>query len=225
MIGLYDWLNWLPQMLGGYWLSLLVAAISLLLGIPLGFMLALGAGSAYKILKIPILMVIEVGRGAPLLILLQFMYFGLSSIKLTLTSMTASIAALTLCTGAYTSEIIRGALGAVPRGQKQASQALGLKAWDSYRFIVIPQALPIALPSLLGFSILILQATSLCFTIALPELLSTAYNIGSETLKYLSALTLSGLLYALVCIPAALLANHLEKHTHQSTFSSTKQKR
>jgi len=215
MSELSDWLDWLPQMLGGYWLSLLTAAISLLLGIPLGFILALSVSSGHKILKIAMLAMIEVGRGAPLLILLQFMYFGLPSIKLTLTSMTASIAAFTLCSGAYTSEIIRGALQAVPNGQKQASQALGLKAWDSYRFIVIPQALPIALPSLLGFSILILQATSLCFTIALPELLSTAYNLGSETLKYLSVLTLSGLLYALVCIPASLLVNRLEKRIHQ----------
>jgi len=215
MSELSDWLDWLPQMLGGYWLSLLTATISLLLGIPLGFMLALGVGSGHKILKITMLTVIEAGRGTPLLILLQFMYFGLPSIALTLSSITASIAAFTLCSGAYTSEIIRGALQAVPNGQKQASQALGLNTWHSYRFIVIPQALPIALPSLLGFSILILQATSLCFTIALPELLSTAYNIGSETLKYLSVLTLSGLLYALVCMPASLLVDRLEKRIHQ----------
>jgi len=68
-----------------------------------------------------------------------------------------------------------------------------------------------ALPPLLGFAILILQATSLCFTIALPELMSTAYDIGSETFKYLSVLTLCGLLYALIGIPAALLVAHLEK--------------
>jgi len=215
MMWLADWLNWLPQMLSGYWLSVQVAAVSLLAGIPLGLVFALAIRSTHKPIKIPLLVLAEVGRGAPLLILLQFMYFGLPSIKLTLTSMAASIAALTFCTAGYTSEIIRGALQAVPNGQWQASQSLGLTAWGSYRFIVIPQALRMALPALLGFSILILQATSLCFTIALPELLSTAYDIGSETFKYMSVLGLSGALYALVCIPAALLVSRLEQRLGQ----------
>jgi len=64
---------------------------------------------------------------------------------------------------------------------------------------------------LLGFSILIFQATSLCFTIALPELLSRAYEIGSTTFLYFPALVAAGLLYASICIPASLLVSYAEK--------------
>jgi polar amino acid transport system permease protein len=73
---------------------------------------------------------------------------------------------------------------------------------DALRFVIIPQALRVALPSLLGFSVTLHQATSLCFTIALPELVSRASAIGSETFEYLSVLLLAGLLLAVVWVPA-----------------------
>jgi polar amino acid transport system permease protein len=118
---------------------------------------------------------------------------------------------LACCTGAYTSEIIRAGFEAVPYGQKEAALVIGLNGVDALRFVVVPQGLRVALPALLGFSIMMLQATSLCFTIALPELVSRASNIGSTTFEYMPVLILAGLMFAVICIPATLLVSVLER--------------
>jgi polar amino acid transport system permease protein len=207
--------SWLPQLWGGLMLSLGVTAASLLIGLPLGFFLSLGVMARERVLRYAALAVVEIGRGAPSLVLLQFAYFGLPSTGLVLSSFGASIVALSLSTAAYTSEIIRAGLQSVPAGQREAALATGMTRLDTMRFVIMPQGLRIAIPALLGFAILIFQTTSLCFAIALPELTSRAYEIGTNTFRYLPALTLAGLLYLMVCIPATMLVSWVEaRATH-----------
>lgn len=201
---------WLPKMLDGLYLSMTVTFFSLLIGIPLGFALSLSVASRTRSIRWLSLVIVELGRGAPSLVLLQFAYFGLPSTGLTLSSFGASVLALSWTTCAYTSEIIRGALHAVPKGQYEASLAVGLNPVDTMRFIIVPQGLKVALPSLFGFSILIFQSTSLCFAIALPELISRAYEIGTNTFQYFPALVLAGLLYLMICAPATIIVGLLE---------------
>lgn len=206
-----DVISWMPELLDGLAISLKVTIASLVIGIPFGLCLALGVQARSKFLRGLCLVVVEIGRGAPALILLQFIYFGLPTAGITMTSLIAAIFALSWTTGAYTSEIIRAGLESVPAGQKEAAQALNLSRMDSLRYVTLPQGMRVAVPALLGFSILIFQATSLCFTIALPELLSRAYEIGSTTFLYFPALVAAGLLYASICIPASLLVSYAEK--------------
>lgn len=205
------WSDWFPTLLGGFAISLEVTAVCLAIGIPLGLVLALGVRSERAAVRWSALTIVEVGRGTPALILLQFAYFGLPSAGLTLSSFTAAGLALGWCTGAYTSEIIRAGLEAVPFGQKEAATACGLNETDALRYIILPQGLRVALPALLGFSILMLQATSLCFTIALPELVSQAYIVGSTTFRYMPVFLLAGLMFAAICIPATALVSALER--------------
>ena len=216
MSGLFDfWREWLPSMLHGLLISVEVTSVGLVFGVPLGLALALGVQSRSALPHWLSLAIVEIGRGAPVLILLQFAYFGLPSAGLSLSSFTAASFAFAWCTGAYTSEIIRAGLEAVPHGQKEAASAIGFTRLDELRFVVLPQGLRVALPALLGFAILMLQASSLCFAIALPELVSQAYSIGSTTFSYMPILTLSGLLYAAICIPATLLVAGLERRLHR----------
>ncbi|UWU25924.1 amino acid ABC transporter permease (plasmid) [Rhizobium sp. CB3060] len=203
--------SWMPDLLSGLSISLQVTALSLLLGIPFGLLLALGVLARNRALRAVSLILVEVGRGAPALVLLQFIYFGLPSVGLTIGSFVAAVIALAWNTGAYTSEIIRASLQSIAHGQREAAQALGLNRTDELRFVLLPQGLRVALPALLGFSILIFQGTSLCFAIALPELVSRAYEIGSNTFRYFPALLCAGALYACISIPAALLVSHVEK--------------
>ena len=205
------WWRSLPQLLSGLAVSLEVTGIALAVGIPLGLGLALAVQSRRAAVRYPALAFVEIGRGAPALILLQFAYFGLPSAGISLSSIAAASLALAWTTSAYTSEIIRAGLQAVPRGQVEAATAVGMTQLDSLRFVVVPQAMRIAAPALLGFSILMLQASSLCFAIALPELLSQAYMIGTTTFRYLPILCLAGLLYAAICIPATFAVAALEK--------------
>jgi polar amino acid transport system permease protein len=205
------WADSLPTLLRGLWLSLQVTGASLVLGIPLGLLLALSVQSRRRAVSMSALLVVEVGRGAPLLVLLQFVYFGLPTAGLTLSAFASATVAFAWCTGAYTSEIIRGGLEAVPHGQKEAAEALGFIRSDALRYVILPQGLRVSIPALLGFSILMLQASSLCFAIALPELLSKAYQIGSSTFRYMPLLVLAAALYAAICIPATLVVGVLER--------------
>lgn len=209
------WWEWLPSLLNGLEVSVAVTAVSLALGIPLGLILALAVQSKKAAPRTIALVAVEVGRGAPALILLQFTYFGLPNAGLALSSFVSASLALAWCTGAYTSEIIRAGLEAVPHGQKEAASAIGLSGWDALRYVVLPQGLRVSIPPLFGFSILMLQASSLCFAIALPELVSQAYIIGSNTFRYMSILVLAGLLYAVICIPATMAVSALERRLGQ----------
>jgi polar amino acid transport system permease protein len=205
------WLAWFPELWKGFVLSMQVTAVSLALGVILGLLLALGVSASGRAVRYPSLLIVELGRGAPALILLQYFYFGLPTAGLTLSSFWAAALALAYCTAAYTSEIIRGGIEAVAQGQNEAAEVIGLNRFDALRFIILPQALRVALPSLLGFSIMMFQASSLCFTIALPEIVSRASAIGSSTFEYMPVLTLAGLMYAAVCAPATLGVAALEK--------------
>lgn len=99
------WAEWLPRLLGGLWLGWgKVAGLSLLIGIPLGLVLALAVQAKWTPLRAAALVFVEVGRGTPALVLLQLTYFGLPNVGLTLATMSAALA-LGVCTGAYTSEI------------------------------------------------------------------------------------------------------------------------
>ena len=209
------WWEWFPSLLDGLRLSVAVTAVSLALGIPLGLILALGVQSKTVAWRTLALFLVEIGRGAPALILLQFTYFGLPNAGVALSSFVSASLALAWCTGAYTSEIIRAGLEAVPYGQKEAATAIGLNRWDALRYVIVPQALRVSVPPLFGFSILMLQASSLCFAIALPELVSQAYIIGSNTFRYMSILVLAGLLYAVICIPATIAVTALERRLGQ----------
>jgi polar amino acid transport system permease protein len=206
-----NWLSWLPDLLSGLRVSVEVAAASLAFGIPLGLVLALVMSARSKAVRITAVLVVEIGRGTPALVLLAIVYYGLPVTGLTLTSFVAAVVALGLNTGAYTSEILRAGLQAVPFGEVEASSALAMSRRDTMRYIVIPQGVRIAIPALMGFSIIQFQATSLAFTIALQELLSRAYTIGSNTFLYLQVLVLAGLLYLIIAVPAGWLVGWTER--------------
>jgi polar amino acid transport system permease protein len=211
------WKEWFPVLADGFMLSLKVTAVSLLAGIPLGMFLALTVQAKSRLVRYAALFVVEIGRGTPLLILLQFVYFGMPSVGVTFTSFVATVIAFTCNAGAYTSEIIRAGFDAVPHGQKEAAASIGLTSWDALRFIVIPQGLQVALPALLGFSVLMLQGTSLCFTISLPEIVSQASSIGSDTFEYMPILILAALFFVSVCVPASFLVSFLERRLSRHT--------
>lgn len=206
-----DVVSWLPDLWGGFLISLQVTFFSLLFGLPAGLLLALGVQSKAKPLHAVCVVFVEIGRGAPALVLMQFLYFGLPSVHLPLGSFVSAVIALAWSTSAYTSEIMRAGLDAVAQGQQEAVSALGMSRADGLRYVILPQGLRVAIPPLLGFSILVFQATSLCFTIALQEIISRAYNIGNTTFFYFPALAVAGLFYAAVCIPASLFVSYVEQ--------------
>jgi polar amino acid transport system permease protein len=209
MEGLWDdWVTYDTQLLDGLWVSVRLTFMTLLIGLPLGLLLAVGALTTRRVLRAAVVLMIETGRGMPALVLLQIVYNG---IPVTLSGFVCACIALALTTAAYTSEIIRGGLQAIPRGEIEAGQALGMSSFHVLRDVVVPQGIRIATPPLLGFCILMFQATSLAFIIAVPELTAQAKSIANATFHYFNLFVLAGLLYAVITISASLMTERVEK--------------
>lgn len=208
---LSNWLEWSPQLFRGLLVSLRLAGLALLCGLPLGLVLALISSGRNKVIRYAAIAVVEIGRGAPALVVLQMVYYGLPASGLTVGAFTSGAIALALTTGAYTSEILRAGLNAVPHREVEAGWALGMTHSDVMRYVVIPQGVLFAVPALMGFAILIFQATALTFTIATPELLARAYRIGAATYLYLDVLILAGIFYLAVTIPFGWLVSYTER--------------
>lgn len=208
-----QWIDWLPGLLTGLQTSIAVTGLSLLFGLPLGLLLAFGMIASSKIVRHITIVFVELGRGIPLLVVLYVVYFGLPDAGLVLESFAAAVLAISINTGAYTSEIFRAGLLSVPRGHIEAAQSLGLNWRDEARYIVLPQAFRTVIPPLVSYSVIVFQATSLGYAIALPELLNSAYQIGSVTFEFLSVFALAGLIYAALSIIVSRLVDAVHTRT------------
>ncbi|WP_254455784.1 amino acid ABC transporter permease [Paeniglutamicibacter quisquiliarum] len=208
-----QWISWLPDLMAGLKISLMVTGFSLLFGLPLGLVLAFGMINRSKTLRYITIGLVELGRGIPLLVVLYLVYFGLPTAGVVLSSLAAAVVGISLNTGAYTSEIFRAGLLSVPRGHVEAAQSLGLNWIDEARYIVLPQAIRAVVPPLMSYSVIVFQATSLGFAIALSELLNSAYQIGSVSFQFLSVFALTGLIYAVLSIAVSRLVDTVHTRT------------
>ena len=205
------WRGALPALLDGLGVGLAVTGLSLLVGLPLGLCLALGTTARRPWLRRACRILPALGRGTPVLILLQGATSGLPG------PAPAPFAAAVLALGGWTaaqgSAILAAAFAAVPRGQRDAAGAIGLDVHDTLRFVVLPQGLRLAAPALLGLAVLLLQATSLGVAIGLPDLVTRTLDLGGATSRVVPALVLAALLYAAAGLPAWWLAAALERRT------------
>jgi polar amino acid transport system permease protein len=212
---LTDWLDWLPDLLPGFKVSLSLTGLCLLLGMPLGLLLAVMIESPVNVLRGAALAIVEVGRGAPALVLLYLIYFGLPQVHITLEAFATGVISLTWTTGAYSSELFRSGLSAVPRGQREAALTSGLRGWTGFRHIILPQAIRISTPPLASLAVTMFQTSSLAFVIAVPELMSKAYALGSVTFQYLSVFALTAAMYAIVTLIALGFVRVLERRLNR----------
>jgi polar amino acid transport system permease protein len=138
---------------------------------------------------------VSIFRGVPLLVQLLFIYYFLATLGLDLPALAAAIGGLSLASGPYQAEILRGALNGIPRGQNEAAVALGYTPLDRWRRILLPQALRISVPSLINEFILLLKASSLVSVVGIAELTRVSMNIASMTYRPLEAYVGGGLFY------------------------------
>ena len=207
----------LPHLLSGLGVALELTGVSLLLGFPGGLLTALLVSSRSRLARLLGLAIVEVGRGLPLLVLLYIVYQGLPQINLSLTSFVSAVAAFAWSTAAYSSEMFRASLNALPKGQTEAALAAGMGQVDTFRFVLLPQALRIAIPPLLNLAVQIFQATSLAYVIVVPEIMQHAYYLGTVSFLYLNVFLLAGLLYAAVTLPSSALIAVLERRLSRHT--------
>jgi polar amino acid transport system permease protein len=189
----------------------------------LGFVLALVLGLALALLRMsprhalamPATVVVEFIRSTPLLIQIYFLFFVFPSFGITLSAFAAGVLALGLHYATYCSEVYRAGLEGVPRGQWEASIALNLSPYHTFRDIIIPQAIPPIVPALGNYFVALFKETPLLSAIAVLELMSTAKILGSENFRYTEPMTLVGLFFLVMSLVAAALVRVAERRLNR----------
>jgi cystine transport system permease protein len=184
-----------PMMLKGAGYTLLFALASMIGGLVLGFPAAVLRMSPYRLLRWPATLYVSVMRGTPLLVQIFVIYYGLPSVGIEFTPVTAGVLALSLNAGAYLSESLRGAIDSIGVGQWRASFSLGLGYWQTLGHIVLPQALRVAVPSMSNTLISLIKDTSLVSVITMTELMLTTKEVIATTFRPLPLYIAAAALY------------------------------
>jgi polar amino acid transport system permease protein len=199
-----------PYFLPAAWMTLKITTFGIVIGLALGFPVALGKLSKNKIVSIPAKLYISLIRGTPMLLQLFFVYFGLVKL-IRLDPFPSAALALGVHNGAYIGEIIRGAIQSIDKGQMEAARALGMTRWKAMKRIILPQAFRRALPPLGNQFIIALKDSSLASTISIRELVLTSRQLASSNFMMMEMLTIAAAFYLVLTGILAILVNHLEK--------------
>jgi polar amino acid transport system permease protein len=210
-----DTVEFLPILMSGVALTIMVTIGSLLLSTVLGMVWALMRVSGIGVLTGFSGGLINVIRGIPIIVLLFYLYFVMPEFGVTLTALQAAILGLGIAYSAYQAENFRAGIEAIDKGQIEAAQAIGMSWWQTMRRVVLPQAVKIVLPPYGNVMIMMLKDSSQASTITVAELALQGKLIASSTFKNTSVFTLVALMYLTMSIPLILLVRHFEKRAGQ----------
>ena len=208
---LTDSAEFLPILLKGVWLTILVSLGSLVLSTILGLFWALLRVSGLWPLTMASRLVVNLIRGIPIIVQLFYIYFVLPDFGIALTALQAGIIGLGIAYSAYQAENFRAGIEAIDPGQIEAAHAIGMGWWLVMRRVVLPQAVKIVLPSYGNIMIMMLKDSSQASTITVAELALEGKLIASSTFKNTTVFTLVALLYLCMSVPLILLVGHLER--------------
>ncbi|MFO0749757.1 MAG: ABC transporter substrate-binding protein/permease [Myxococcota bacterium] len=192
------------------WVTLQVSLLAFLLAVPLGLMLAIGRVYGGLPVRIATRVYIELFRGTPVLLQLFVLYYGLAPYW-DLDPMAAAVLGLGLNYAAYEAEVYRGAILAIPRGQTEASKALGLGPWQSLWYVLIPQAVTIALPPMTNDFVSLLKDSSLISVITVIELTKRMTIAAVDLQGWLVPGLACAALYLALSFPLSELGRRLER--------------
>ena len=184
-----------PAILEGFWLTLKIVLGALVLGLPLGVVLALGRRSGRRIFRWPAVAFIEVFRNTPFMIQVFLIYYVLPFYGVRLPAEMVGVLALAAVGSAYYAEVIRAGIEAIPEGQFDSARALGLSDWQQMRLIVLPQTLPIILPPLGNQTLSLVKESAILSTITVQEMTMTALKVQGATFRPFEAFIMVALLY------------------------------
>jgi polar amino acid transport system permease protein len=199
-----------PLLISGLRVTLALGAVAVVAGLVLGLVVALTRIYAVKPARIIAKIYIDVFRSIPILVLLIVVYYALPFVGLRLSPFMSAALSLTLVSGAYTAEIFRAGIEAVPRGQFEASQALGLGYRHMMADVVLPQAIRIVIPPLTNNCINVMKDTALASVVAMPDLLKQATQAQALEANP-TPLIVAALMYLAILWPLVYLVGRMEK--------------
>jgi polar amino acid transport system permease protein len=211
-----DWsavVSSLPLLLKGAWFTLSVSLLAILLGTAVGIALTLALQAGIAPLRIVVRVYISFVRGTPLFIQIFIVYFVLPRVGLNVSNFVAGVLALSLNSAAYISEMLRGGLTALPRGQIEAARAVGMSELLIWRRIILPQIFVFILPPLTIEFTGLVKASSLLMIIGVIELTRTAQQLISTTYRSIEIWLTVGAIYFVLCFGLGLIARKVESAT------------
>jgi polar amino acid transport system permease protein len=188
-----------------------------ILGFALGIILSLFKISSFKVLISIADIYTSIFRGTPLVLQLMLIYYGSPQVVgYQIQPHTAAILSFGLNSGAYVSEIIRAGILAVDKGQREASQALGVPYGKMMWDIILPQALKNILPALMNEFITLTKESAIVTTIGVMDIMRRSYQVGAEHYSFFEPLLIAGLIYYLMVITLTFLGKALERRMRRS---------
>jgi polar amino acid transport system permease protein len=213
----FDWqyaLDVLPQMMPALGVTVKATFCGTLLAVVIGLLWAVLRRARSAAVARSASFAVEFIRSTPLIVQIYFLFYVLPAYGVALGPFATGVLALGLHYSAYMAEVYRAGIDGVPRGQWEAATALNLNAYQRYRHVILPQAIPPVVPALGNYLIAMFKDTPQLSAITVLELLQTAKIIGSETFRYLEPLTLVGVLFLALSLIASVAVRRLEAALH-----------
>lgn len=198
--------------------TLAAFALAAVLSIILGFVLAIGRLSDHKWVRVPVTVVTELFRAVPVLVFMMLLYYGLPVLDVKMDPYWAVVLALMAYNGSVLAEVIRAGVESLPKGQREAGSAIGLRKSGVMRLILLPQAIRAMLPVIVAQLVVTMKDTALGFIITYPELLYYAKQLTSQQGRPIlqSAFVIGGI-YIVMCLILSGIAKWVEVRTRRST--------
>jgi polar amino acid transport system permease protein len=171
--------------------------------------------SPLRLFRWPANAFVEFLRATPLILQLIYIYYVLPAAGIRLDPIPAAIVGLSLHYGAYISEVFRGGILSIPKGQSEAALSLGLSKWLAFRKIVFPQAVRVVLPTLGNYLISLFKDTAIASVVTVQELMFSGQIIAARNFQYFTVYTVTAILYFAVCYPSGLAVRGLEEYTRR----------
>lgn len=206
-------IEYLPFISEGTIVTLQLTLFSFFLGFSLAMPLVLTNILDFAPIKMVSRSYIEVIRGTPLLVQLFLIYFGLPSLGIKFDPMTASILALGLNSAAYQAEIFRSAIKGIPESQFLAAESLGFSKLQTFRYVVLPQSVRIAMPALVNEFVTLIKESSLASIIGIVELTRRGDYVAAYTFRAFEAYLAVAIMYFILCYFFSHTARYIEKKT------------
>lgn len=202
---------WGPFIVGGAGLTVVISVVSIFFATILALLGAVGRMSANPYLNGVASLYVSLVRGTPLIVQIYFIYLALPQVGIVLPAIPAGIIALSFNYGAYLTEVFRAGIQAVPRGQREAAQSLGMPSRLVMRRIVLPQAFRIVIPAVGNDFVAMLKDSSLVSILAVEELLFRSQLVGRQNFRSLEALVIAAAVYWLLTIIFSSVQERLER--------------
>lgn len=206
-----EMLSFLPKLLHGAEVTILVSIVSYLLAMVVGLLLGVARMTRFWPVRILATAYIQLIRGTPLLLQLFFAYYVLPYGGIVFSPFVAGVLGLTINYSAYMAEVYRSGIQAIPREQWEAARSLGMSRKLLMRRIILPQAIRIVIPALGNFFVSIFKDSALVSVISMRDLMFTGELLASATFKYFEIFTLVAIIYFIISYPTAKLVDYIEK--------------